>query len=58
MVMLCYLIGILERCTVIRKVLDEALSVCAELLSYEPESIQYIPAVLCRQSTLRALKFT
>ena len=44
-----YVKGIAERCTLIRKVLDEALSTCAELLSYEPESIQYIPAVLCRQ---------
>ena len=44
-------VGILPEkyCTVIRKVLDEAISICAELLSYEPESIQYIPAVLCRQ---------
>ena len=43
-------------CTVIRKVLDEAISICAELLSYEPESIQYIPAVLCRQKHSKEVK--
>ena len=43
-------------CTVIRKVLDEAISICAELLSYEPESIQYIPAVLCRQKHSKKVK--
>ena len=43
-------------CTVIRKVLDEAISICAELLSYEPQSIQYIPAVLCRQKHSKEVK--
>ena len=51
-----FITGILEKCTVIRKVLDEAISICAELLSYEPESIQYIPAVLCRQKHSKKVK--
>ena len=36
--------------------LDEAISTCAELLSYEPESIQYLPAVLCQQKHTKKVK--